>query len=108
MATTTISTTAMMISAIGTTRSYNTLDGTRGVCFRPEVAGVFGSSDWLIRTLAAVSLACTLYDRQAICQTAFSLIREKGEVSMRLDVLRNRLRGQVIAGLIPVRIGVVV
>ena len=27
---------------------------------------------------------------------------------MRLDVLRNRLRGQIVAGLIPVRIGVVV
>ena len=27
---------------------------------------------------------------------------------MRLEVLRNRLRGEVIAGLIPVRIGVLV
>ena len=35
-----------------------------------EVAGGFGSSDWLTHTLLAVSLARTLYDRQAICQTA--------------------------------------
>ncbi len=70
MTTTASNTSAMITRAIGTIRSYNTLDGTRGVCRRVEVAGGFGSSGWLIPTLLAVSLATTLYDRQAICQTA--------------------------------------
>jgi len=74
MTTTASNTSAMMTRAIGTTRSYNTLDGTRGVCLRVEDAGGFGSSSWLIHTLLAVSLvATTLYDRQAICQTAGAL-----------------------------------
>ena len=50
-------------------RSYNMLDGTRGVCLRVVLAGGFGSSDWLIHTRQAISLAIKLYDRQAICQT---------------------------------------
>ncbi len=45
---TTNKTNATITKTIGMIRSYNTLDGTRGVCLRPEVAGGFGSSDWLM------------------------------------------------------------
>jgi hypothetical protein len=39
---------ATITNTIGMIQSYNTLDGTRGVRLRPEVAGGFGSSEWLI------------------------------------------------------------
>jgi hypothetical protein len=73
---------AATTSTIGKIRSYNTFDGTRGVCLRAGGAGGFGFSDWLILGL--------LIDRVDASLNGIEIVRPPVNLSIKSAYSKTR------------------